>query len=178
MSNFSAAQTSITPFSIPEPLQCDRSCPEGSYGCLQVCFRLFRHDKHLVLMFWPGYWQPCTSVHPSWLAEDVTSSSSSSSSGDSPICPYAQWGRETWHTYVVVLFGSCDAKLICSVQERSANGYLFVTHLSICKVMYSGAAFVCLVWSLRLLWQWRPKYYKESFSTEMDESWQLLDQCM
>ena len=26
-------------------------CPEGSYGCLQVCFRLFRHDKHLVLMF-------------------------------------------------------------------------------------------------------------------------------
>ncbi len=24
-------------------------CPEGSYDCLQVYFRLFRHDKRLVL---------------------------------------------------------------------------------------------------------------------------------
>ncbi len=42
----SHSETSITPFSIPEPL-----CPEGSHDCLQVYFRLFRHDKRLVLMF-------------------------------------------------------------------------------------------------------------------------------
>ncbi len=28
-------------------------CPEV-YDCLQVCFRLFRHDKHLVLTFLTG----------------------------------------------------------------------------------------------------------------------------
>jgi len=53
---YSHSETSITPFSIPKPLQCDPSLPRRialkRFGnCLQVYFRLFRHDKRLVLMF-------------------------------------------------------------------------------------------------------------------------------
>ncbi len=32
------------------PCPCPCPCPRSLHDCLQVCFRLFRHDKHSVLM--------------------------------------------------------------------------------------------------------------------------------
>jgi len=50
VSNFPATQRQLShPFPFPNLFHAILLCPEGSHDCLQVYFRLFKHDKRLVL---------------------------------------------------------------------------------------------------------------------------------
>ena len=68
----SHSKTNMTPFLPPNLFDAILLCRKGLYFCLQACFRLFRRDKHVVLMFLTrSLTTPGTSAQPRWLAEDV-----------------------------------------------------------------------------------------------------------